>query len=152
MKQRLSDKEFTSIYGRVPRFCVESLVQTKDGILITKRNIYPHKGYWHFSGGTVYLGESIKKAVKRIAKEELNLDVEIIKPIGEMEFLHNYKKKGQQHSVSIAFLVKTKDIRNLKLNEQGNDVMFCKFKEDVPKYMVKEHSVLLTNFLESKNE
>ncbi len=151
-KRHLSEKEFVSIYERVPRFCVEVLVKTKDGIIITKRDIAPLKGYWHFSGGTVYLKESIAEAGKRVAKEELNLDVELIRGVGEMEFIHDYKKKGQGHMVSIAYIAKAKDIGNIKLDRQGSRYMFCRFKEDIPKHMVKEHACLLGKILKEKKK
>ena len=150
--QRLTEKEFINIYERVPRFCVEVLVQTKDGILLTKRNISPCKGYWHFPGGTVYLGETFHKAVKRIAKEELNLDVNVIESVGEMQFIHNYKQKGQGHIVSIAFIVKAKDLNNIKLDRQGSDIIFCKFQSDIPKHTVKEHAVLLKKILKGEED
>ncbi len=148
----ISDKEFVRIYEKVPRFCVEVLVKTKDGILITKRNISPFKGYWHFTGGTVYLKESIKKAIKRVAKEELNLDVEMVKMVGELEFLDDYKKRGQKHIISIAYIASAKDISNIKLNEQGSKYMFCKLREDIPKHMVKEHVCLLKKILKENKK
>ena len=147
MEQRFSNKEFIKIYEQVPRFCVDLLVQTKDGILLTKRDIPPCKGYWHFPGGTVYLKETLNKAVQRVAKEELNLDVEVIKDIGWMEFVHNYKQKGQGHMVSIAFLVKAKDIFELELDRQSNDIVFCKLPENVPNHTVKAYAVLLKRYL-----
>ena len=152
MKQRFTEKEFISIYERVPRFCIEVIVETKDGILLTKRDIPPCKGYWHFPGGTVYMKETMKQAVKRIAKEELNLDVKIIRSIGEMEFIHNYKQKGQRHMISIAFLVKAKNIKDIKLDRQGNGFILCKSLEDIPKHTVKEHCVLLKKYLDNKGK
>ncbi len=149
-KQYIPEKEFVKIYKRVPRFCVEVLVKTKDGILITKRDIEPMKGYWHFAGGTVYLKESIKEAVKRIGKEELNLDVEIVKPVGEMEFIYDHKKKGQKHIISIAYLVKAKNVNSIKLDRQSGSFMFCKYKNDIPKHTVKEHNILLNKILKEK--
>lgn len=151
IKQPFTTKQFIKIYEQVPRFCVDLLVQTKDGILLTKRNIFPCKGYWHFPGGTVYLKETLNKAIKRVAKEELNLDVKVIKNIGWMEFINDYKQKGQKHMVSIAFLVRLKNsIKNLKLDRQGSDVMFCKLPEDIPKHIVKEHATLLRRYLENE--
>ncbi len=146
MKQRLNNKEFISIYERVPRFCVEVLVKIDKGILITKRAIPPTKGYWHFPGGTVYLKETFKQAVKRIAKEELNLNIKVIKAIGNMEFIQDYKQLGQKHMISIAFLVKAKNLKEIKLNYQGNEFMFCKSSKDIPKHMIKEHKILLKEF------
>ena len=118
---RFTHEEFSSIYERVPRVCVDVLVKTPEGILLTKRDIAPQKGYWHLPGGTIYLGESLKEAVKRISQEELNLDVKILDHIGPMEFLHHTRDNGQKHAISIAYTVKAKDIGALKLNEQGKE-------------------------------
>lgn len=147
IKQPFTTRQFTNIYSKVPRLCVEVIVKTKDGVLLTKRAIRPCKGYWHFPGGTVYLKETFKQAVKRIAKEELNLDVVPIKSIGEMEFIHNYKQKGQAHMVSITWLVNVKDLSKLKLDRQGSDIMYCKHPKDIPTHTVKEHAVLLKRYL-----
>ena len=147
IKQRFTEKEFIKIYEKVLRLCVDLLVQTTAGILLTKRSIPPCKGYWHFPGGTVYLRETLDKAIKRVAKEELNLDVKVIKDIGWMEFINNFKQKGQGHMVSIAFLVKVESIDKLELDRQSNDIMFCKLPKDIPKHTVKEHAVLLDKYL-----
>jgi hypothetical protein len=67
--------------------------------------------------------------------------------MGWMEFIHNYKQKGQGHMVSIVFLVKVENITEIELDRQSNDIMFCRLPEDVPKHTVKAHAVLLNKYL-----
>ncbi|MBI2057057.1 NUDIX hydrolase [Candidatus Pacearchaeota archaeon] len=74
--RKISQKKFSWIYSQVPRLCVEVILKTKDGVLLTKRLIPPSKGRWHFPGSGVLFGETLKQAVKRTAKEEINLNVE----------------------------------------------------------------------------
>lgn len=71
----LTKEEFDSIYSKVPRLTVELVIKDGDKILLTKRSIEPCRGLWHLPGGTVYFGESLLDAVKRIAKKELSIDV-----------------------------------------------------------------------------
>jgi ADP-ribose pyrophosphatase YjhB (NUDIX family) len=71
--KKLPLKEFKYIYQRVPRLCVEVIVKTSKGVLLTLRDIPPFQGYWHLPGGTVLLGESLEAAIKRITNEETGL-------------------------------------------------------------------------------
>ena len=66
--QYLTQEEFNEIYDKVPRLCVEPLIVSNDGILLTRRAINPGKGLWHFPGGTVLKGETLQEAVVRLVK------------------------------------------------------------------------------------
>lgn len=93
---------FRSIYRRVPRLCVEVVLRTPRGVVLTKRDIIPWKGWWHLPGGTVGMHESLARAVARVAMEELGVRVRIIKVLGVIEYLHAPAWYG--HPVSIALL------------------------------------------------
>jgi ADP-ribose pyrophosphatase YjhB (NUDIX family) len=84
--KRLPLKTFKYIYSRVPRLCVDLVIKNSEGILLTKRDIPPKKGYWHFPGGTVLMGETLKDAVQRVAEEELSTKVKIKKLLGFLEY------------------------------------------------------------------
>ena len=75
--KKLPYQEYTSIYSKVPRLCVDLVIQTADGILLIQRDIPPGKGLWHFPGGTILLGESIQEAANRICRDETGLDLQI---------------------------------------------------------------------------
>lgn len=84
--QKLPYKEFMEIYSKVPRLTVDLFINTEKGILLSKRDIPPALGMWHLPGGTVYYEESLENAAKRIAKEEIGIEVEIEKLIGVIEY------------------------------------------------------------------
>ena len=102
--KKLPKEDYQFIYSRVPRFCVDMVVRDdKNGILLIERDINPGKGLWHFPGGTVLKGESLLEAMKRIAKEETNLDVVNAEIIGMMDF---YEESNPYfHTVSAVFEV-----------------------------------------------
>ena len=101
--EKLPFKEFKYIYSKVPRLCVDLIIKTKDGVLLTKRDIPPQKGWWHFPGGTVLMGETLKDTVQRVASEELNTKVEIKKHLGFLEYTNG---SGIGYPISAVFLVK----------------------------------------------
>ena len=93
MKQqfRLSKEEFDFIYSKVPRLSVEVLLKDpKKGVFLTKRSLEPCKGQWHLPGGTVYFGESLKDAVRRVAERELDIVVINSKQNGYIEYPSHY--------------------------------------------------------------
>ncbi len=104
MVSKLSDKDYKFIYNRVPRACVDIVIKSKEGILLIKREIEPYKGKYSLPGGGIKFGESIEKAINRIAMAELGYPVVIHKLIGYMEFLREKKGVDKRHSISTAFL------------------------------------------------
>ena len=140
-KMWLSQKDFDYIYKRVHRLCVDLIIKNDKGILLTKRMIPPAKGKWHFPGGTVYIGETIEQAVKRVAKAELNVDVEIIKELGFIEFVTKEEVYGKP--VSIAFLVKIVS-GEIKGSEQAMEIEFF---EKLPENMMIDQKTFLQNKL-----
>lgn len=88
----LSQEEFEFIYSKVPRLTVEILLKDKTGaVFLTKRAIEPCKGQWHLPGGTVYFGEAMIDAVRRIARRELHIEIEKAKDVGCIEYPSHYQ-------------------------------------------------------------
>lgn len=71
-------------------------------ILFTRRDIPPAKGMWHMPGGSVLFGESIDEAIKRVAKDEVGLQVLNSKLMGFCEYCPEHAF-GQ--SVSLVFQI-----------------------------------------------
>lgn len=97
-------EEFESIYSKVPRLTIEIVLESERGILLSKRSIEPCKGQWHLPGGTVFFGESLKDAVKRVASRELNIEVCAVTQIGVIEYPSHYLN-GMDAPVGIVFMV-----------------------------------------------
>ncbi len=84
--KKLPLKVFVSIYSKVPRLTVDLVIKNKQGVLLSKRDIPPELGWWHLPGGTVLMGELFEDTVQRVAQEELNTEVKILKPLGFLEY------------------------------------------------------------------
>jgi len=104
-KHPLSQEEFDSIYSKVPRLTVELIIKnSENAIFLTKRAIEPCRGHWHLPGGTVRFGELMVGAVQRIAKRELDIEVEEAKNVGYIEYPSHFEH-GLDSPVGIVFEV-----------------------------------------------
>jgi len=128
--KKIPFKEYKKIYSTVPRLCVEVVLLIDKEIALTKRDIPPAIGKWHIPGGTVLMGETLKKAVERIAQEEMEEKVEIQKMLGVIDEYHFTKYFDQP--VGIVFLVKLKNKTSV-INKNKKYKLF----KDMPKNMIK---------------
>lgn len=61
------------------------------GVLLTRRDIPPNVGAWHIPGGTVLFAEAVVEAVKRVARDELGLEVAVGELLGYIEYPSHYE-------------------------------------------------------------
>ncbi len=75
MAKKLSYKDFLKSFEFAPRLTIELIVEDESGaIVLLKRTSDPYNNYWHLPGGFLLKDEKISNCVKRLAKEELNID------------------------------------------------------------------------------
>jgi ADP-ribose pyrophosphatase YjhB (NUDIX family) len=130
--KRLSLEDFMSIYHRVPRAAVDVIIKTDEGVVLTKRLIPPFKGLWHVPGGTILFMEPVDHAIKRIAREELGVEIEVVKLLGLLEYFND---EGR-HTVCNEFLVKVVS-GQLCGSDQGEEWRYFK---KIPDEMIPEQS------------
>jgi ADP-ribose pyrophosphatase YjhB (NUDIX family) len=105
----LPKPEYDAIYSRVPRLCVEVVVvDSERGVLLMRRDIPPNVGAWHVPGGTVLFAEPVVEAVKRVARRELDSDVEVGGLLGYIEYPSHYEN-GLDSPVGLAFATQFAD-------------------------------------------
>jgi ADP-ribose pyrophosphatase YjhB (NUDIX family) len=121
---KLSSQEFEAIYSKVPRLCVEVIIKSKEGIVLSLRAVPPCIGQWHLPGGTVFFNESMEQTVKRVAKEECGLNVAIERMLHYIDYMEFDEGFGR-HTISIAFLVKPLSGK-LRHDFQAIDIGFFK--------------------------
>jgi colanic acid biosynthesis protein WcaH len=148
MVTKLSQEAFEEIYSKVPRLTVDLLINGVEGFLLTKRNIEPWKDHWHLPGGSVLSEESIEEALRRVAKEELGLEISSTNLIGYIECTSGKEVPGYRHPVSLVFAVKVSS-ENVVLNDQASDARF--FKE-IPEKIIPEQSEFLEEHFQQKDK
>ena len=60
-----------------PLITVDAIIELTDGKLVLVKRRYPPSG-WAIPGGFVDPGESLAEAVRREAREETSLDIEVV--------------------------------------------------------------------------
>jgi len=144
--QKLPVSEFRAIYNRVPRLCIDLIIEKESKVLLIERTIDPGRGQWHLPGGTVLLGESILMAAERIVKEETGLVVKKIDLLGVMEF--SKSENPFFHTVSIVHQCICAN-GNVRGSFQGKNL---KFSNLIPQAMIEEQKIFLHNHLGMKLE
>ena len=141
MKKKIK-KSTENEYNRFRKYfvfsCVDVIILKNNSVLLTKRTQNPHKGSWHIPGSIIRKNETMKQAVKRAAKNELNLDVKIKKYIGAYENLNAYR-----HDISHGFIV-TIISGKIKTDFQTKELKFFK---KIPKNIISHLKKMIRDVL-----
>ncbi len=140
--KKLPFEEYKAIYCKVPKFSVDVLIQTSEGILLTKRTIEPAIGEWHIPGGAVLKGENLEKAARRIAREELAVEIKIEELLGVIEY-----DFPEHWSQDIALVYSAKIISGkVELDSDAEEFGFFKV---LPKNMIASQRDFITKNLKN---
>lgn len=142
-KHPLSQQEFDTIYGKVPRLTVETVIRTAGGIVLTKIPGGVAKGQWNVPGGTVRFKESLRDAVKRVAEDELGVDVSVGRLLNYIEYPKLNESGYNGWPVGMAFEAMIVEGK-LTVSDRGEEVQ-C-FKE-VPDNTIAEQAEFLERYL-----
>ena len=100
---------------------VAAIIIKDDKYFIAQRNRNKHMGLsWEFPGGKVEKGESFEIALKREIKEELNIDININKKLGE----ENYK--DEKINVKLHYFLCSHICGEIYLNEHEDSAWITK--------------------------
>lgn len=85
--------------------CGALIINDKNETLLIKRGDKSKNevGFWGKPGGAVEFGEKVEDAVRREIKEELDIDIELVKFLG---FTDHIIKSDNQHWVTLSYLAK----------------------------------------------
>ncbi len=117
-------------------------IESKGIVLIKRKN--PPYG-WAIPGGFVDYGESLEEAAMREAKEETNLDVQLI---GQFHTYSDPKRDPRHHTISTVYVARAKGIPKAKDDALEIDI----FNEaNLPEDMAFDHRKILNDYFHSKN-
>ena len=84
-----------------PKLMVDVVIPSERGVVLVRRGSEPYEGQWALPGGFVEVGETVRQAAVREAKEETGLAVEISRLVGVYS---EPDRDPRGHNVSVAFL------------------------------------------------
>ena len=114
-----------------PIAAVGAIVISEDKLLLVRRGFEPSKDMWTVPGGAVELGEKVKDAVIREAKEECGLEIRIEeeRPIDVIDtIIVNENGRPQYHYIVLYFLGRRKD-GQLRAGGDAKETRWVPFQE-----------------------
>ncbi len=127
---------------RNPIPTVDIIIEYRGGIVLIRRKNEPMG--WAIPGGFVDYGETLEAAAIREAKEETNLDVELIRQF------HTYsdpKRDPRRHTISTVFIAKGYgDLR------PGDDALEARVftESNLPEPIVFDHKEILRDYFSKR--
>lgn len=92
-------------YPKSPLVGVGSIIVERGRVLLIKRDNPPLEGQWSIPGGMLELGETVRDAAVREAREETGMDVRAEDLLGVFDrVILDYEGKAQYHYVLIDFM------------------------------------------------
>ncbi|MDR2685007.1 MAG: NUDIX domain-containing protein [Prevotellaceae bacterium] len=125
------------------------IVSENGGLLLCRRAQEPHKGTFDLTGGFVDIAETAENAMKREIREELNLEVEMMKFLFSVpnEYLYS---DFVVRTLDLFFLVKIKDFSTLKCSDDVSDAVFVPFKDiKIEEIGLKSIKIAVEKFLKT---
>ena len=130
----------------MPIPCIDVVLKSGKKVFLFKRAYEPAKNKWWFVGGRILRDETFEQAIKRKVKEEVGVDVNVVKMIGTYEEFFTTsrfdvnkknKRKSGTHTLSICFVAepKRKDFK-LMLNDEYSDYkIISKIEKNLDPYI-----------------
>ena len=97
-----------------------------EGFILVKRKIAPYKSQWALPGLRMYKGEGIEDTLKRIAKQELGLDIHPSKRVFLGQYVGKFKTEHQRQDISTGFYIKVKKQKILLNKNHFSDYKITK--------------------------
>lgn len=122
--------QYIDILKNLPILCADIVLKNDAGeYLLIKRNNEPLRGQWWVIGGRVLKGETMEAAAIRKVKQETNLEIKNLIPIGYFELIKGTNPFGltfDYHTVSVVFSAVISGQQKIMLDEQSLEYKFSK--------------------------
>ena len=140
----LPEDIFYFVSSNTPLVCIDLLIKTTDGILLTWRSDQFYGPGWHIPGGIIRFKEKIEVRIKKTLKKELSVKLKAYSknPIDFNEQF-NPKRNIRGHFIALLYQCSIDELppesRRYKSNTQINGSW--KWHNAFPKNMIKQHHI-----------
>ena len=118
----LDDATFKTVLDSTPLVSIDILLKKDNKILLGKRINKPAQGYFFSTGGRVNKNENVGNAMSRIAKNELNIELEYTpRFIGVFEHFYDDSvyENVSTHYVNLAYEYEVEEIPDLPTEQHS---------------------------------
>ena len=126
--EHIPEETFGACLDALPQVCVEVLLERDGRLLVARRTNEPARGEWFWPGGRLYKGEELDDAARRIGREELGLDIDVVERVGVYSHFWDTSSVAgadSRHTVNVAYRVRQRDPdAAVELDDQHDDCRF----------------------------
>ena len=126
--ERIPDELFAAFLDTMPQVSVEAVLEHDESVLLVRRTNEPAKGEWFWPGGRLYKGERLVDAARRVAREELGVEVAVDERVGVYSHLWDATSVAgadSRHTVNVVYRVHERDPgADIVLDDQHDDYRF----------------------------
>jgi ADP-ribose pyrophosphatase YjhB (NUDIX family) len=123
------------------------------GVILVKRTIAPYQNQWALPGLRMFKGENIDDTLKRIAQQELGIEINIDNKQFLAQFVGKFKTEQDRQDISSGYVVKINEEQELKLNpEHFSTMMLVNSIDEIPKNIGAMYKFYLTKYFELKEK
>jgi colanic acid biosynthesis protein WcaH len=132
--ERIPEERFAEHLAAMPQVCVELVVDGPEGgVLLVKRTNRPAQWEWFWPGSRLYRGEELEPAARRVAREELGIQVGVRDLLGvQSHFWTETSVEGldDRHTVNVVYHVEpVDDDPDIELDDQHSDYRYLREPE-----------------------
>lgn len=121
----IPEATFATCLDRLPQVCVEVVVCRRGAVLLARRRTAPAAGEWFWPGARLFKGEQLEDAVHRIAREELDIAVELEERLGVHAHFwteSSVSDVSERHTVNVIYRVSPESPEpEVTLDDQHSD-------------------------------
>ncbi len=136
----------------IPTF--DLIIEYNDqGVILVKRTIAPYQNQWALPGLRMLKGESIDDTLKRIAKQELGLIVDLKNKRLLTQFVGKFKTEQDRQDISSGYLIKVNTKQELQPNkEHFSNILLINSIEEIPPNIGAMYKCYLNKYFELKEK
>lgn len=120
------DEEYRAFLDSMPQVCVEVVLETDAGVLLAKRENEPRVWFW--PGSRLYKGEELDDAARRVADEELGIEVTLRERLGGHAHFWDAEDTGEgvsRHTVNVVYRASPRsEDDEISLDDQHSEYRF----------------------------
>ncbi|HIH12086.1 TPA: NUDIX domain-containing protein [Candidatus Woesearchaeota archaeon] len=87
------------------------------GLIMVRRKIEPYSNVWAFPGLRMYKGEEIVDTIKRIAKQELGLEIDPLSIVFLGQYVGKFKTEHERQDLSTGYFLRVSETLPITLNQ-----------------------------------